>query len=150
MSRPRTADDKLMALLARMPAPLEVKELAAHLRWSRERARQVAFRLRDAGRVAVVPGAAALGRPPLLVSLPEQAPAPGVEVMPAPLAPHTVVVTPSGEEARVIRMHGRSHAEFEYITGPERFQRGELHISLLRPFQPGRDRPEPARVKEAA
>lgn len=151
MPAARTADDKFLALLARMPAPMETVDIAQALGWSTRNVLLVASRLEDVGKVVRTRGeAGANGRPQAQFSLPG-ALSPGTPKL-MPLAPDTVVVTPTGEEARVIGMKGRSFCEFEYVTGPERFQRGTLHIALLRAFQPGRERPEPVRIvaKEAA
>jgi hypothetical protein len=150
MAAPRTADDKFLALLGRMPAPMETSDIAEALGWSRQNVVLVSSRLVREGKVVRACGESERsGRPPTCFSLPGAVPLPGAQKH-APLLPDTYVVTPSGEEARVIGMRGRSFAEFEYVTGPERFQRGTLHISLLRPFQPGRERPEPVRISKVA
>lgn len=147
MTRERSGDDKFLALLARMPGAMELTEICEALSWSRQRGAQVAMRLVDEGRIVRIDAKSngAMGRPSHAFRLPSALPVAGA---PALLEPHTYVLTPSDQEARVIGMRGRSYAEFEYVTGPERFQRGVLHISLLRPFQPGRARPAPARITE--
>ncbi len=149
MPAPRTADDKFLALLARMPGPLDTIEIAQELSWSRQNAQLVASRLERDGRIVRMKGErdGSTGRPADQYTLPELAPAGTPKLQ--PLAQDTYVVTPSGEEARVIGSRGRSFAEIEYVTGPERFQRATLHIRLLRPFQPGRERPEPVRIEPA-
>lgn len=146
MPAPRSADDKLLALLGRMPAPLEIADIARALNWSRQNARAVSLRLERAHRVTIVLGerAGGVGRPPQLVALPGGEP-PARAPLPR-LEPDTYVVTPTGQEARVVGMRARSFVEFEYVTGPERFTRSTLHVRLLRPFQPGRERPEPVRI----
>lgn len=149
MKRTRTSDDKFLALLARMPAPMELAEICTALAWSRQHARQVALRLAREGSVVKFDAASSgtVGRPSDAFALPGAMPLPGARLK--ALEPHTVVVTPTNEEARVIGMRGRSHAELEYITGPERFQRAVIHLVLLRAFQPGRERPEPVRIARA-
>lgn len=148
MSRQRLADTKLLELLRRMPAALELAEVGAILRWSRQRVRQVVFRLAAEQAVTVrqAPGDGTVGRAPLEVCLPGT---PGVYEGPAPtLARDTIVVTPLGHEARVLKV-SHSIAEIEYISGPEKHQTAAVHVRLLRAFQPGRERPEPVRVVDA-
>lgn len=149
MRRERTSDDKFLALLARMPGPLELTDACEQLSWSRQRGGQVSARLVDEGRIIRIDSRrdGMTGRPSASFALPNALPPPGAG-HPTTFEPHTYVLTPSGQEARVIGMRGRSYAEFEYVSGPERFQRGVLHITLLRPFQPGRARPAPVRVGE--
>jgi hypothetical protein len=151
MSRERTADGKFLSLLARMPAPMETGDIATALAWSRQMVAQVGERLARQGRVTVASGEreGRVGRPSRLFALPTAAMPIAARGEPA-LEPHTVVVTPSGEEARVIGRRGRSFYEIEYITGPERFTRTTLHVRLLSPFQAGRARPEPVLLKGAA
>ncbi len=149
MSRSPTADNKLLALLERMPGPLATGEIAEALGWSRDNVLLVAWRLVHQRRVERFEGECeggmhGSGRPPLMFALAGLA-GPADARPAAALAPNTYVVTPTGEEARIVRTRG-SFAEFEYVTGPERFQRGTLHVRLLKPFQPGRERPAPARV----
>ncbi len=147
MPRTRTADDKLLALLARVPAPMHAGAIAEALGWSRANALLVASRLLNAKRLVRTDGErdGANGRPPFLFSLPAALP-PAETPRLAPLVPQSYVVTPSNAEARVVRMCGRSHAEVEYVNGPERFQRAVIHIALLRPFQLGGARPGPVRI----
>lgn len=154
MSRPRSSHDKLLAVLERMPAPMDAGDLAHALGWSESRVRQVARELESAGSVQRVPGAVGEGRGPraFLYALPGALP-PMPPDTPA-LDKHTVVVTPNNQEARVLgRVEGHFY-EIQYLTGPEKFQTTTLHGNLLRPFQPGRERPDPVRtvdaVKEAA
>lgn len=147
MKRERSSDDKFLALLARMPGPMDLNEICDELAWSRQRGAQVAHRLVKDRKVIQVEGRrnGHIGRPSLSFVLPGALPPSGAPQR-AQLEPNTYVLTPTGQEARVIGMRGRAFAEFEYVTGPERFQRGTLHISLLRPFQPGRARPAPVRI----
>lgn len=147
MPAPRTADDKFLALLARMPAPMDTMDIVAALCWSRQNVRAVGARLERAEKVVRVKGECdgTTGRPADMWALAGTVEKRSV-VGPKAIAPDTIVVTPSGEEARVIGMRGKAFVEFEYITGPERFQRGTLHVALLREFQPGRARPEPVRI----
>lgn len=151
MPQPRSADDKFLALLGRMPAPMETPDIAEALCWSRQNVQLVGSRLERAEKVVRTKGArdGDVGRPSDAWALPGTIPT-AAEERPLPIQKDTIVVTPSGEEARVVGMRGRAFVEFEYVTGPERFQRGTLHVKLLRPFQPGRERPEPVRVVEAA
>jgi hypothetical protein len=150
MRQPRTADDKVLALFARVPLPISAADVSAALNWSRQRAAEILGRLVKLKSIVELPGARnseKRGRTPALFTVPGAPLPPRAPRPPVPeFAPDTYVVVPSGYEARVIGMVGRSYAEFEYITGPEKFQRGTLHISLLRPFQPGRARPEPVRL----
>lgn len=149
MKRGRSSDDKLLALLARMPAPMELAEICKALAWSRQHGRVVALRLVCEHRVVWISAerSGLVGRPSHAFHLPGALPPAGAR--PRALEPLTIVVTPTNEEARVIGMRGRSHAELEYITGPERTQRAVIHLALLRAFQPGRERPEPVRIARA-
>ncbi len=148
MPAARTADDKFLALLARRPAPMSSGEIGASLGWSRQNVALVAGRLVRAGQVVrlVRERDGVSGRPPALYGLPGAAPREATPC-PVPLEAHAYVVTPSNEEARVVRLRAPAHAEIEYMSGPERFQRAVIHVSLLRAFQPGGERPAPARSK---
>lgn len=147
VKRTRTADDKVLALLARMPAPLAITEIGAALAWTQQRARVVVLGLARAGQVVRIPEyhGGAVGRPSDAFALPRMVPQPG-DPRARMLERDTVVITPSGEEARIMGMRGRHHHEVEYLTGPERFQRAVIHRTLLREIQPGRARPEPVRI----
>lgn len=149
MAAARTADDKFLALLALEPSPMGTTDIAEKLAWSRQNVRSVGARLEREGRVERVKGEGdgTTGRPADAWALAGTGGKLAVVSL-KKLKEDTIVVTPSGEEARVIGPAGRSFVEFEYITGPERFQRGTLHISLLREFQPGRGRPDPVRIVE--
>lgn len=149
MSRPRTAEDKLMALLARSPSPMDLVDAAQALNWTSQWTGQVARALESQGRVGRVeiardPGGN--GRPAFGLVIVDPGPdQPHVERV-AYLSPGTVVLTPSNVTARVIGMVGRRFAEIEYMTGPERGQRTQVFVGLLAPFQAGRAKPEPVRV----
>ena len=145
MPAARTADDKLLALLARMPAPMETSDILEALHWSRQNLMLVVKRLVDDGLVVRMRGECTgdMGRPQTAYALRG---APTDNDVRQPLTNNTVVVTPTDQEARVVRMLSRWFAEIEYITGPEKSQRSTLHIKMLRAFQPGRERPEPVRI----
>lgn len=153
MRQERTADDKVLALFARLGKPLERSEIAKELGWNKQRAAQVLLRLAQEQKVVVTPGeirAGEAGRPPALYSLPGSEPVvPLNSRRPIIFQADTVVVTPSGREARVIRMN-QAQPEFvdiEYMyvrLGHE--PRATVKAALLRAFQAGRERPEPVRI----
>ncbi len=91
------------------------------------------------------------GPRPELFSLPGEEPAkPKAEARSPYFEPNTIVVTPSGREARVIAMRPDSFVEIEYLQvriGHE--PRTTVHASLLRAFQAGRERPDPVRITSA-
>jgi hypothetical protein len=152
MKPTRTADDKVLALLARVARPLERGEIAEHLGWSKQRVGTVVLRLaqEETPRVVITVGESKPGeeggRPPALYSLPGMEPFKAGDVTLPYYEPHTAVVTPSGREARVVRMCG-DFVEIEYVEvrlGHE--PRTTVHASLLRAYQPGRERPDPVRI----
>jgi hypothetical protein len=64
---------------------------------------------------------------------------------------HTIVLAPSGREARVIAMRADGFVEIEYLQvrlGHE--PRAVVHAKLLRAFQAGRERPDPVRIIDPA
>jgi hypothetical protein len=147
MPRHRTAEDEFFALLARIGRPLEREEIAEQLRWTKQRVAAV-IREIDSTRLVVTEGPArgGPGPRPWLYSLPGMEPA-----KPDPKAPHfdpdTIVVTPSGREARVLVMKPDGFVEIEYLQvriGHE--PRAILKAKLLRAFQAGRERPDPVRI----
>jgi hypothetical protein len=150
------ADDKVLRLLAISGRALERSEIAEALGWTKQRAAAVLLRLVQGERVAVTPGERDRttplgGRPPALYSLPGMEPAkPGAEKGPYFRA-LTVVVTPSGREARVIAMKPGGYCEIEYLVvrlGHE--ARTTIKARLLREFQAGREKPQPVRIAPSA
>src|SRR5689334_18912472 len=99
MPAARTADDKLLALLARMPAPMETGDIAEALGWSRQNVVLVAGRLVKAELLVRLDGErdGEAGRPQAQFALPGSVCKAGLP-RPLPIAPNTYVVTPSGEE----------------------------------------------------
>lgn len=149
MPRNRTAEDQVLALLARVGSPLEREEIAELLSWSRQRAGAV-LREIPPERMTVTEGAARdrPGRRPRLFSLPGMEPAkPAPDARAPHFEPYTIVVAPSGREARVIAMRANGFAEIEYLhvrAGEE--PRATVRAKLLREIQAGRERPDPFRV----
>jgi hypothetical protein len=145
-------DDKaLLGCLERSGAALERRELAELLGWNRKRVTAALLRLVQAERVVVMPGIDTTpqgGRPPALYSLPGMEPVqPGKEQGPY-FRTHSIVVTPSGREARVLRMKPGGFCEIEYLVvrlGHD--PHATLKATLLREYQPGRERPQPVRVE---
>jgi hypothetical protein len=152
MKPPRTADDKVVALLARSGRPLERIEIAAELGWTKQRAAAVLYRLVQDAVVGITAGtqdktAPRNGRPPSLYFLPGMEPVKQGE-QPGPFfQPYTIVVTPSGREARVIAMQPGGFCEIEYRVVRIGYDpRVTIKARLLREIQPGRERPEPVRI----
>jgi|CXWL01.1.fsa_nt_gi hypothetical protein len=151
MPAPRTSDERFLKLLERMPAPMDTGDIASTLGWTRQNVQLVGSRLERAEKVVRLKGErdGSTGRPADSWALTGTVPKGSVAAV-KQIAPDSIVITPTGEEARVIGAKGKCFVEFEYITGPERFQRGTLHVNLLREYQPGREKPEPVRIGEAA
>lgn len=151
MKPPRTSDDKVLALLARVARPLERGEIAELLGWSKQRVGAVLSRLVPDERVVATAGTKSAaengGRPPSLYSLRGMEPArPSAPSAPY-FEPKTVVLTPSEREARVIGMRPGGFVEIEYLhvrIGHE--PRATVHATLLRAFQAGREKPLPVRI----
>lgn len=143
MARERTADDLVLALLARSAVPLGRAQIAESLGWEKSMVSKVLARLQD--RLEVTPGATtgATGRPSAKFSLkqPETAKA----GMPPPLRyeTDTYVLTPSNRVARVLLHRRDGWVEIEFLDGPRSTARTTLHASYLKPFQHGRERPAP-------
>jgi predicted ArsR family transcriptional regulator len=152
MKPERTADDKVLALLARLGRALEYMEVAKELNWSRRRASQVLLRLALDHKLVVIPGQARdqgeAGRPPALYALPQHAPTTQPNVAHAVLIfpPDTIVVTPLDREARVIRQDGELVTiEYRHVRLGEE-PTATVRAKLLRAYQAGRERPEPMRI----
>ena len=152
MKPPRTADDKVLALLARVGRPLERGEIADELGWTKQRAAAVLYRLVEDQHIGVSPGTADRttprgGRPPSLYALPGMEPVKQGEQRGPYFQPDTIVVTPSGREARVIAMKPDGFCEIEYrVVRLGHDPRVTIKARLLREIQAGRERPEPVRI----
>lgn len=148
MSRARPNDEKLLALLARMPGTVDSADVCTQLGWPRQRVFESAGRLERDGKVVreKVERAGEIGRPPVGFRLATIQPLPAANAESFEL--HTRVVMPSGFEAKVVDGLGRSRTfvEVEYVDGPEKYQRTTVHRALLRAYQPGRAKPEPVRI----
>lgn len=147
MNAPRSADERVMALLEHSPTALGSGEVARVLQWSRQRARDVLLRLAADRRIERVGQERRLGtgRPCDVYTMP------GRSVLPPPasqrLEPDTVVETPSGRQARVIRQQ-EEFVELEVFAASGEDRYVELHVSLVRPFKPGQPRPNPVRIDQ--
>lgn len=142
MARERTADDQVLALLARHPLPLPAAEIANELGWERSMISKILRRL--SGQLDVTEDRSGHGRPTLKYTI--RQPETGRAGMPPP-APRfeadTIVVTPSGREARVVLHRRDGYVEIGYLDGPRSESLACLKADLLRAFQPGRERPIP-------
>jgi len=141
------ARDKLLKLLECAQAPMRRSEIGEALAWSRERVSQVVTPLvvQDVVAEMQVPAWAQKGQRPRVYTLESRA------VVPAAarraLRPDTIVLTPMGLEARVVCIPPDGHIELELLGfTPREDSYVELWWKLLRPFQPGRLPPQPARV----
>lgn len=139
----------MLALLARENRPLEREEIAEQLGWSKQRVGTVLQDLVPQRVVATEgPTRDTPGPRPFLYSLPGDEPAPPALAVKAPyFEPNTIVLMPSGREARVIAMRAGGFVEIEYLQvriGHE--PRATVHAKLLRAFQAGRERPDPVRI----
>lgn len=142
MNAPRSSDERVLMLLGHSPTALGSSEVARVLAWSRQRAREVLQRLCSAGSIVRVESErrTATGRPADLYTLPgRHAPLP-----PAPVRvePDTLVLMPSGREARVIRQ-AEEFVELEVLAAAGEDRYVELHVSLVRPFKADQVRPAP-------
>lgn len=154
MRQERTADEKLLELLAREGRALERSEISRALGWNKQRAAQVLLRLLHDKKVVAIPGEprpSEPGRPPALYALPQHAPAAAAPSAMQPkriiFVPDTIVVTPLDREARVVAMKPGDYVEIDYLRvrlGEE--SRTVMHASLLRAYQAGRERPDPVRI----
>jgi hypothetical protein len=151
VARERTADDQVLALLARTSLPLERAEIEQLLGWTKSMAGKVLLRLVLMHRLEVTlsESTGLAGRPRAKYSL-KTAESPADPAAGVPLEVRfekdTVVVTPLDREARVVLHRRDGFVELEYLDGPRSSARAILHASRLRAFQPGRARPLPYRV----
>lgn len=150
MPQNRTAEERLLSLLREQAFPMEVREIAHALGWSRQRALQVLGRCignrpplvlriwgepRGEGAGAGRPGAAFASacQPRALRALQ----ADGLRVL-----PDMVVLTPLERRARVVSVNRQGFVDLRYLDA----QPGEeacavAHHRLLRPYQAGRVMP---------
>lgn len=150
MARERTADDLVLALLARTAMPMERAEIEQALGWSKSMAGKVLLRLVQLHKVDMKPGEASgeSGRPSAKFSLKDALVLPDL-ALGIPLErryePNDVVVTPADRDARVVLHRRDGWVELEYLDGPRSQSRTCLHVSNLKPYQAGRARPTPYR-----
>jgi len=141
------ACDRVVSLLAAAPHPMTQGELAVAFGWSKQRAAFVIAALLEAGRVIalVLPLNGHAGRPTAAYTTPARSP------VPAWAHPDTVVVTPNDHEARILRALTSGHLELELLgVRPRSSALVTLHSRLVRPIQPGRERPAPVRIEPLA
>lgn len=149
MARERTADDQVLALLARTATPLERSQIAELLGWTKQMAAKTLMHLMELELLEVTPGQAngSSGRPSSKFALKAQSSQPAGHPAPAVrFETDTFVITPLDREARVVLHRRDGFVEIEYLDGPRASARGILHCSQLRAFQPGRARPTPVRI----
>lgn len=144
MARERTADDHVLALLARSAVALTSAQIADDLKWSKQMACKVLQRLALEQRIELIPGekGGCAGRPAAKYMLRTPQERPGTPPRPR-LSRDTIVITPSNREARVLHHRRDGFVEIEYLDGPRTDARTAIHEQLVRPIQPGRARPAP-------
>jgi hypothetical protein len=151
VARERTADDLVLALLARTAMPMERAEIEQALGWSKPMAAKVLLRLVQLHKVDMKAGEASgtSGRPSAKFSLKDAAAVLPDLALGIPLErryePDDVVVTPSDRDARVVLHRRDGWVELEYLDGPRSQSRSCLHAPTLKPYQAGRARPTPYR-----
>jgi hypothetical protein len=151
MSRELSSEDRLLALLERTPAPLEISDICALLAWSRQRVWKAVNSLVAAHRLRLLQGErnGNNGRPSDRVALPAHLSAspsgrPGRKGL--PLEENTVVVTPTNEDA-IVTGCKNGFATVRYITGTECGHTARIHVDLLNAYVAGQPRPAPVRIE---
>lgn len=148
MPRARSAEDRILSLLARVPFPLGTNEIVAALEVTRQTAHEVLARMERLEHVVRIasrpPGATCMGRPPALWRLPGAVLAheddwPRLRTF----MPDTVVVTPSKRRAKVTALTAECVAVLEYLDDKDV---SAVRITLLSVYRAGREAPAPARV----
>jgi hypothetical protein len=147
MARERTADDNVLALLARSSVPLARAQICAELGWTKQMASKVLLRLVQDERVDVTPGVSdgSAVRPAAKYSIKLRQERAGTPPKPR-FERDTICITPSNREARVLHHRRDGFVEIEYLDGPRTDARTAIHEDLLRAIQPGRARPAPVLV----
>lgn len=143
-----TPADRVLGALERAEAPLGVGELMRELGYTKAMVAKTVAPLVAAGQVARFHAAAdgKRGPRPFVYMPSRRAPMPATARR--ALGPDTVVVTPSNAEARVLFVLADGHVELELLqVRPRCDALVTLPWRLLRPLQPGRERPEPVRLE---
>ncbi len=147
MARHREVHDRILALLALHPYPLGVDEIARHLDVSRWQTDQSLAALHVCGIVIRTLAESGGGRPRYLWALLNVKPvAPELLALMRLFPIDTVVVTPSNREARIVSIDNEGRATLAYLDGDP--DGPPMKLTLLKAFQPGRDRPQPVRIKD--
>jgi hypothetical protein len=149
MPRARTAEDRILSHLARVPYPLETNDLVTALDVTRQSVLEVLLRMERTEVIVRLRAHAkgeggGSGRPASLWCLPGAHLA-AEEHWPRlrDFAPDTVVLTPSKRRARVTALTPDCLAVCEYLDDKDVTV---VRITLLVVYQAGRACPEPVRV----
>jgi hypothetical protein len=151
MARHRDLHDRILSLFAMRPYPIGVDEVIEQLEIESWQAHRALAALHVCG--AAVRHRAPLrgkdggqGRPAYLWSLPSVKPVSDeLYALLRQFPIDTVVVTPSNREARIKKIDEQGFADLAYLDGDP--DGPPLRLTLLKAFQPGRERPQPYRVK---
>lgn len=144
--------DRIIELLDRFPLPLRPADVAREIGCSRQNALQILAKLEQSARVVRMsrePDRRRRGPWLVFFALPGRTFNAALEQLLKGLQLSVAVVTPSGRSAAIERIDEEGFAELRYLDDPAG-DLGTCHASLLRPMQPGRERPAPARFEAAA
>ena len=156
MTAPR-GTELLLQIMQSHPGPKSVLDLARAARITRGRAHRIVEQLCDAGLLQRLPEESrtgAIGRHPRRYALPGWEPGRTATASPLrPLAwpvflPRTMVLTPQGRKAVVLRQADSGLCDCQYVDEWVKDERALLtiHARLLRAFQADRAWPEPVRI----
>lgn len=151
MGGSRTAEDRLLALLALHPYPLSQRAIAEELEIDRSKASRLCGECLAKGSIIVslAPSTGRSGPPLKLYALPGVPPAPTPPPVPVKFEPDTMVITPMNRTARVLKVSVTGYADLEVIGEKDRELRFiTVHTRLLHAFIAGRPRPDPVRIRE--